>query len=103
MTNADYHIGYTLQPPELLDQQNTLADGTCCDATCGTNVTCCNNTVNGCMLTARICFRESQDPSNNISFCPLLRDDRDVSQAAVSIATTNTPVQRFYTVEWPIY
>ena len=94
--SADYHIGFIVQSIEFLTPRNILANGSCCDSSCGANgIECCDN---GCSPSMRICFRESQHLADDPS-CPLLEVLRNTAQSLVVLSTNIPPIQRYYTVE----
>ena len=96
LTSADYHIGFVVQSIEFTAPNNTLADGSCCDSSCGADGgECCDN---GCSPSIRFCFRESQHPTGDPS-CPLLEFVRSEAQAGlVFFETDNTQIDKYYTV-----
>ena len=98
LTSADYHIGFIVQSIEFPAPNNTLADGSCCDSSRGAGGgECCDN---GCSPNTIFCFRESQHPTDD-PLCPLLEVFRNEAQAGVVVrGTDNTPIDKYYTVEW---
>lgn len=100
--STDYHIGYVLQSIHFQRPPNTLFDGSCCDASCTTNTSCC--AAAHCSPTLRLCFREFNHPKEDVESCPLLKITRtQASQVLFALGTDNKPIQRFYTVWLYLY
>ena len=98
--SADFHIGLSLSPITLLAPLNTLADGSCCDSSCGTNMTCCEASSIRCDPTVRICFRRSEHPvEDDDSECPQVVTLEDTSSILNQFGDSFDQTRDYYTVE----